>query len=79
MIPYCSIFRFKLRAVGKDPTGYYCVNWKDAQTITVVAQTLAEAGEKAKEVLGEHRDGFEWLIEVDNIDEIFTHIKEESP
>lgn len=71
------LFRFKIRATGYDPTGYYYVNWSKAQSLTVEAHTKAEATEKALALLGTHprfgsfrRPGSGWTFAWDGTEEV---------
>lgn len=49
-----ALFRFKGRATGSDPTGYYYPRWDRATPISVVAATKSEATAKAWPMLGTH-------------------------
>ena len=67
-------FRFKGRATGSDPSGYYYPRWDHAQKVSVVATTKDEANNKAWAMLGRHpRHGSfrstGWAIIWDKIDE----------
>lgn len=67
-------FRFKGRATGKDPYGYYYPRWDKAQDISVLANTRDEATQKACEMLGDHpRFGnaqyWGWVFRWDTVDE----------
>lgn len=42
------MFEFEIRAVEKDPTGYYLPRWDMAEKLTVRAATKAEAVEKTR-------------------------------
>lgn len=75
-----DIFRFKGRATGSDPEGYYHPRWDQAQSLSVVASTRSEATRKALVMLGTHprfgRSGFGdrrdtpgWAIRWASIDE----------
>lgn len=75
-----STYRFTGRATGKDPTGYYFPRWDQAQPISVLAETKAEANRKALALLGthprfgvsgfrDHRDVSGWALTWDSIDE----------
>lgn len=67
-------YRFKGRATGSDPTGYYYPRWDKARKISVVAETKKQASEKACRMLGDHpRFGtsthYGWAIIWDSIEE----------
>lgn len=75
-----ATYRFKGRATGQDPEGYYWTNWGAAQSVSVLASTKAEATRKALTLLGLHprhgRKGFGnrreihgWAIKWDSIAE----------
>jgi hypothetical protein len=55
-----TTFRFKGRATGSDPTGYYYPRWDRAQPISVLAETKAEATQKAFVMLGTHPRHGSW-------------------
>ena len=71
------VYRFKGRATGRDPEGYYYVRWDRAKPLSVLANTRQEANEKAWKLLGEHPrfgswrvgDGSGWTLIWDSIDE----------
>ena len=74
------MFRFKGRATGADPHGYYYPRWDLAQAVSVLAETKAEATSKALKMLGTHpqfgtsgfgdsRDTPGWAIIWDSCDE----------
>ena len=68
------MYRFKGRATGRDTTGYYYARWSDATSVSVLAETKAEAVTKALHMLGRHpRFGSHsnqgWAIIWDAIDE----------
>ena len=75
--PTEPMFRFKGRATGRDPEGYYYVRWDRAQPISVVARSKVEADKKAWALLGAHPrfgtwrggDGSGWTLVWDSIDE----------
>lgn len=73
-------YRFKGRAVGQDPTGYFYPRWDLAQPISVLASTRQEATNKAFALLGTHprfgvsgfgdrRDTPGWGLKWDRIEE----------
>lgn len=73
-------FRFRGRATGVDPTGYYYPRWDKAQPISVLATTKSVATQKALAMLGthprfgtsgfgDHRDNHGWGIKWDSIEE----------
>lgn len=73
-------FRFKGRATGQDPEGYYYPRWDQATPVSVLAQTRAEANMKAFALLGthprhgrsgfgDHRDTSGWALKWDSIEE----------
>lgn len=49
-----TVYRFKGRATGEDPTGYYHPRWDRAVPVSVLATTRAEATSKAFAMLGTH-------------------------
>ncbi|GAA1148752.1 hypothetical protein GCM10009651_36600 [Microbacterium natoriense] len=74
------LFRFKGRATGSDPEGYYYPRWDRAQPISVIAPTKRAATLKALALLGTHprfgrsgfgdrRDTSGWAIVWDSFDE----------
>lgn len=68
-------YRFKGRATGCDPTGYYYPRWDRAQPVSVLAQTKKEATSKALRMLGDHprfgnRSSYGWAIKWDEIEEV---------
>ena len=64
------IFRFTMRAVPADTSGYYRPRWDKAEKMTVLGGTRKEAMEKAVTMLGEVRSGRKWIFEFDQIDEV---------
>lgn len=65
------MFEFNIRATEKDKSGYYYPDWEKAQKIMVKAETKALAMEKVESVLGKpSKDGYEWLMTIDDIQEI---------
>jgi hypothetical protein len=48
-----SRYRFHMRRLAVDPTGYYHPKWAEAAQLTVVAETETEAIRKAQTVSGE--------------------------
>ena len=64
------IFRFTMRAVPADTSGYYHPRWDTAQKLTVLAGTRKEASEKVTAMLGEVRSGYQWIFAFDQIDEV---------
>lgn len=66
------IFRFTMRAVPADTSGYYHPRWDTAQKLTVLAGTRKEASEKATAMLGGVRSGYKWIFGFDQIDEIYV-------
>ena len=73
------VFRFKGRATGSDPTGYYHPRWDLAQHVSVLEATQDEVDTKARAMLGtHHRFGSEyrgisgWGIILDSADEVVT-------
>ena len=65
------MFTFNIRAVEKDPSGYYFPRWDLAEKLTIKAETKDEAFGKVKAVLGEtgNRHDWPWAITVDDIQE----------
>lgn len=64
-------FRFHMRRLDVDGTGYYYPNWERAVPISVVAATEKEAYEKARAMSGQPaRRGFVWRFVVDHIEEV---------
>jgi hypothetical protein len=72
-----ATFRFKGRATGSDPTGYYYERWDRAMPISVLAETKTEASQKAFAMLGVHgrfgsyggKAGSGWAVIWDSMDE----------
>ena len=69
-----TTYRFKGRATGADPTGYYHPRWDKAVPISVLAATQPDATRKALELLGTHaRFGnhvyYGWALIWDSIEE----------
>lgn len=64
------IFRFTMRAVPADTSGYYRPRWDTAEKMTVLGGTRKEATEKAEAMLGEVRSGYKWIFDFDQIDEV---------
>jgi hypothetical protein len=64
------IFRFTMRAVPADTSGYYRPRWDTAEKMTILGGTRKEAMEKAVTMLGEVRSGRKWIFEFDRIDEV---------
>lgn len=76
-----TMFRFKGRATGNDPTGYYYPRWDRAKEISVVAHDRSEAFTKAFVMLGDHprfgnRTHYGWTIVWDSVDEVLVPITE---
>ena len=44
------MYRFKGRATGRDTTGYYYARWSDATSVSVLAETKAEAAQLQKAI-----------------------------
>ncbi len=67
-----SMFEFNMRAVEKDPTEYYFPRWDQAEKLTIIAETRAEAMKKAKSLLGDtgNKRGWPWTITIDVVKEI---------
>lgn len=68
-------YRFKGRATGCDPYGYFYPRWDKAQSVTVLAGTKREATAKAMQLLGDHpRFGnsryYGWTVKWDEIEEV---------
>lgn len=67
-------FRFYMRCLDVDGTGYYYPNWNRAVPIAVVAATQADALEKAQAMSGQPpRRGFVWRFVVDRIEEVASN------
>jgi len=75
-----TTYRFKGRATGRDPEGYYYPRWDRAVPASVFAASKVEAARKALTLLGTHprfgisgfgdrRDTPGWAIVWDSIDE----------
>lgn len=64
------MYKFILEYAQEDPTGHYITNWMYENQITVYAETLNEAIEKAKKVLGEPKPGRIWAFDVKLIQEV---------
>ena len=69
-------YRFKIRATGLDPEGYYYANWEKAQSLSVLGHNKAEATTKALAMLGTHprfgswrTPGSGWTFSWDAVDE----------
>ncbi len=75
------LYRFKGRATGSDPDGYYVVRWDRATPLSVLAHTKQEANGKAWKLLGPHPrfgsvrrgEGSGWTLIWDSIDEEATN------
>ena len=64
------LFEFKLRAVAKDPSGYYYPKWEEAEKITVTSENKDKAIKKAMVALGKTERGWPWAFTVDDIQEV---------
>jgi hypothetical protein len=65
----------KMRAVEKDPSGYYHVRWDRATPITVEASSRDDAMDKAVVLLGKtNTRGWAWTFEFESI----QHVPDES-
>lgn len=71
-----TLFRFKGRACGSDPEGYYYPRWDKATPVSVLADTKQEATNKAYAMLGthprfgsKHRKLSGWALIWDSVDE----------
>lgn len=75
-----TLYRFRGRATGQDPTGYYHPRWDRSTPVSVVANTREDATRKAFTLLGTHprfgvagfgdrRDTPGWALVWDSIDE----------
>ncbi|GAA1048258.1 hypothetical protein [Arthrobacter russicus] len=62
-------FTFSMRAIPKDPSGYYYPRWDKAQKLTVKADTKQEAINKADRMLGPNARRWPWSFIVDQIAE----------
>lgn len=62
-----SKFEFEMRAVPKDPTGYYLPKWDKASKISVIAETKEEAISIASVMLGKSPRGWPWVFIFDRM------------
>jgi len=65
-----STFRFKMKAVPKDPSGYYIPRWAEAENLTVLASDRDEAMKKATLALGTSTSRWPWAFLFESIEEI---------
>jgi len=64
---------FKMKAVEKDPSGYYHIRWDRTTPITVEASSRDDAMNKAAALLGKtDHYGWVWAFEFESI----THVPE---
>jgi len=64
------MFRFKMRAVEKDPEGYYYVRWDRATPLIVIAETREDAYKKCWALMGKSSRGWAWTAVIDAIEEV---------
>ena len=63
------LYRFRLRRIERDSTGYYYPRWDRATPMTVEASTQDEAIDKARALSPKLKYGWHWEFAVDSIAE----------
>lgn len=61
-------YRFHMRVVDKDPTGYYYVRWDRATPVVVEAENRDAAFKKLWALMGEAPPYRTWTAQVDKIE-----------
>ena len=66
------LYRFHMRVIQADSSGYYHPRWDQAQSITSMAATQGEAIRKVADMLGEPSKGrgWSWRFLIDEIEEV---------
>ena len=64
------MIKFNMKYVEKDSTGYYYVRWDRAKKITVIANSIEEAEEKVRKIIGKPKWHDSWIITVESIEEV---------
>lgn len=65
-----SRYRFHMRRIEGDTSGYFYPRWDIATPITVIAATESEARSKAAAMSPKLKAGWAWLFTVDRVEEI---------
>src|SRR5690606_11063350 len=64
-------FKFNMRRIEKDPSGYYHPRWDRATPVSVIAENESEAFKKVWALSGEtNRYGWVWTAIIDSIEEV---------
>lgn len=63
------IYKFSLRRIASDKSGYYINRWDKSVPVVVFAGTESEAIEKAKTLSGICESRREWKFQLDSIEE----------
>ena len=63
-------YKFSCRVVEGDKTGYYFPRWDRAQKVSVIAESQNEAMKKIGRMMGELKQGWIWLIHIDQTEEV---------
>lgn len=66
------MFAFKLWYVSRSNDSYYVTRWDLAKSITVVAETKAQAIDKAEAALGDAGNYRRWVYQVDSIRDVLA-------
>lgn len=72
-----AIFRFDFKRAIADRSGYLFTNWCKAVPISVHASTQKDAETKAFALSGEAPRSRYWLLQIVNIEEVFSPVTEE--
>lgn len=63
-------FKFNMRRIEKDPSGYYYPRWDRALPVSVIAENESEAYKKLWALSGRtRRSGWVWTAKIDSIEE----------
>ena len=64
------LFRFNVRVVESDPSGYYVTRWDRALSASVIAHNRDEAFVKAKTMMGDPDHQGSWAVRFESAEEI---------
>lgn len=72
------MFKFKMRATGKDSSGYYIARWDRADSLIIHAENKDSAIKRAKECLGKPEHPYDsWGFAFDEITDLVDELKQE--
>lgn len=64
------VFRFNLKVVLYDPSGYYYTKWQEAVPVSVNATDADEARGKAVKSMGKPPSGRAWTASLEGVSEV---------